>query len=219
MVVVLCAVWGWTATTPAGAHDVLVASSPAADEHLDAAPTSVLLRFGGTPLAMGSTIIVMDPNGEDWIDARPVVTGSEVSAELRAGMPDGNYQARWRVVSEDGAVISGFFDFSVGEVDGAATIPTPRSDDSAAQRPPDGDAAGDFATVTGPSETATPERDWGRLIAAGGLGAFAGVGLVTAAAAGVARRRTDRTADQIDTSGGSEPPPTSDNTDTREEPS
>lgn len=214
---VALATWGWSTVTPAGAHDELVASTPEDGEHLDTAPPRIVLRFGGNPLEMGSTILVVGADGEDWVDAPPVVDGSEVSAALRAGMPDGHYQTRWRVVSEDGAVISGVGDFSIGDTTGAPEVTLPRSDAPDRAADPDDTTADTGAAVEPADDETDPGRNWARLLAAGGVGALAGVGLLSAAT-GIARQRTGRTTDHpTDVPSGSNPP-APDTTDTQEDP-
>ena len=210
LVAVALTAWSWSAATPAGAHDELATSVPADDEHLDTAPPRVVLRFGGSPMEMGSTILVTDADGNDWVDAPPVVAGSDVSAELRAGMPDGYYQARWQVVSEDGAVISGVVDFSVGDTTGAAEIALPRSDARDDTNAATNDTS---AVVDSPDDEPDPDRNWGRLIAASVVGALAGVGLLSATT-GIARQRAGHTTDVPSGSN----PPTPETTHTQEDP-
>jgi hypothetical protein len=50
-----------------------------------------------------------------------VLSGSKVSIPLRDGMPDGDYQLGWRVVSSDGHPIEGTLKFSVAAGSPAAT--------------------------------------------------------------------------------------------------
>ena len=48
---------------------------------------------------IGATTQVLDGEGTDWAAGAPVLSGSQVSIPLREGMPDGDYQLGWRVVS------------------------------------------------------------------------------------------------------------------------
>ena len=43
----------------AGAHTDLVSSDPAADAHLEHAPSAITLTFAGAPMELGATILVM----------------------------------------------------------------------------------------------------------------------------------------------------------------
>lgn len=139
---------------PASAHDSLQSSDPAAGENLDAPPERVVLRFGSDPLEMGATVIVADAAGDDRVSAAPTVDGKEVSAPLGDGMGDGYYQIRWRIVSADGAIVSGTVDFSVGDVTGAEPVRLPSS--STPSTP--SQASGDFAGLsTGASTTTTTD--------------------------------------------------------------
>jgi methionine-rich copper-binding protein CopC len=183
---------------PAGAHDELVSSTPAAGDELATMPDTVELAFNGRPLEIGATVIVADAEGQDWAEGTPQVTDSLVSATLRPGAPDGFYQVRWRIVSEDGAVVSGYFGFAVGDTTDATPIPVPRSNDAAAQRPPSGDAAGDFEIT----EAAPPSEGTGaaalrllRLVGVASLGALAALGAAAIIAALVARRPARRSPD------------------------
>lgn len=157
----------------AAAHDSLEDTSPASGAHEAAAPNEVLLTFSGPPLEVGSTLLVVDADGENWVEGATRFDGNVVAAPLRPGAPDGYYQVRWRVVSGDGAVMSGHFDYSAGDVSDARPVPEPKSDDRAAQVPPDGDAAGDFEKVGDqvplPTESTSP---W-RTLSIGALGAVA----------------------------------------------
>ena len=100
---------------PASAHDQLVASSPSAGEALTEAPAQVSLEFGAEVLTAGAMIVIADAQGTDWVAAAAVPQGTAVTADVRAGMPDGGYELRWRVVSADGHPISGIIPFTVGD--------------------------------------------------------------------------------------------------------
>lgn len=180
------------AGSPADAHDELGSSTPAADAEVDTAPTEVSLRFGGTPLEIGATVIVADAAGDDWASAPPTVEGEVVRSPLRDGMPDGYYQVRWRIVSGDGAVVSGHFEFAVGDTTGKERVelPEPKVDVAAA---PGGDDAGDFQLATSGPATATSgdssgDRGRGRTVLVGALGAVAALA-VAATYARLARPR------------------------------
>jgi methionine-rich copper-binding protein CopC len=188
---------------PVSAHDELGGSTPAKDEQVDRMPTEVELRFGGTPLEIGATVIVADADGEDWADGAPEVRDGVVTAAVRDGAPDGFYQVRWRIVSGDGAVVSGHFGFGVGDTSDAEPIPPPRSDDAVAQRPPGADAAGDFElNAAEPLPGAAPQAAEGepldllRLLGTAVLGAAAALGaalLVSQLAGRLQRRRPPTT--------------------------
>ncbi len=109
---VLAAVAILATAAPATAHDQLLESDPGDGEHLDAAPSSVTMTFSGELLVLdestaGAVVLVVDAEGEDWATGEVEVRGRNVTAALRTDMPDGGYQVRWQVVSEDGHPIAG----------------------------------------------------------------------------------------------------------------
>lgn len=103
--------------TAALAHEELISSTPSAGQELETAPETIMLTFSAEVMTMGAAIIVVDADGTDWVLDEPVVDYSEVTAVLDASMPDGGYEARWRVVSSDGHPISGIIPFTVGEAE------------------------------------------------------------------------------------------------------
>jgi methionine-rich copper-binding protein CopC len=185
------ALWLLVAAPTALAHDELGSSAPASGEHLDVAPASIELHFGGQPMSLGATVIVAGSDGTDWVAAPPTVAGAVVSVPVADDLPDGHYDVRWRVVSADGAVISGHFPFSVGDTTNAEAIPDPASN-AAASRVAPGAGAGDFATAQTRLEAAGPDSDrWtstARTAAAGTGGAL----LALAAMNAWIRRRRNR---------------------------
>lgn len=151
---------------PASAHDQLVESTPTAGEALAAAPTEVVLRFGGDLLDLGGAIVVVDAAERSWTDGDLVIEGSVARIALRADMPDGRYEARWQVVSRDGHPISGIIPFTVGDVTDPPAPPTaPVADPGAGGAEAAGAAAG-------------PTWDWGamRIVLIGLLGAAIALG-------------------------------------------
>ncbi|WP_312672428.1 copper resistance protein CopC [Microbacterium sp.] len=117
---VLAAVAILATAAPAIAHDQLIESSPADGERLDTAPVSVTMTFSGELLVLdestaGAVVLVVDAEGEDWATGEVEVRGRNVTAALVPGMPDGGYQVRWQVVSEDGHPIAGIIPFAIGD--------------------------------------------------------------------------------------------------------
>ena len=103
--------------TAALAHEELISSTPSAGQELETAPEAITLTFSAEVMTMGAAIIVVDGDGTDWVRDEPVLDYSEVTAMLDASMPDGGYEARWRVVSSDGHPISGIIPFTVGDAE------------------------------------------------------------------------------------------------------
>lgn len=97
------------------AHDVLISSSPAADESVESLPGHLTLSFSAQLIAEpGATIVeVTGPDGSPAHTSEPVIDGAEVTVPLVAEAPAGEYRVVWRVVSSDGHPISGEFSFTV----------------------------------------------------------------------------------------------------------
>ncbi|MEV8166677.1 copper resistance CopC family protein [Microbacterium paraoxydans] len=133
---VLAAVAILATAAPATAHDQLIESSPADGERLDTAPVSVTMTFSGELLVLdestaGAVVLVVDAEGEDWATGEVEVRGRNVTAALLPDMPDGGYQVRWQVVSEDGHPIAGVIPFAIGDAVPLASTGNPESSASA----------------------------------------------------------------------------------------
>lgn len=101
--------------SPAAAHDQLTGTEPRVNQIVAAMPKVVRLTFSGSPMAIGTTVLVVDAKGGRVGSARATVKGNIVSLELPSAPTDAWYQVRWRVVSADGHLLSGSFDFGVGD--------------------------------------------------------------------------------------------------------
>ena len=99
----------------ANAHDQVAYTAPAEAEQLDTAPADVTMQFTDELIAVGALMLVVDESGADWADGPMDIDGATVVQPLKAGLPDGTFDVRWRVVSADGHPISGTFPFSVGD--------------------------------------------------------------------------------------------------------
>jgi copper transport protein len=113
----LVAVLAALAVVPtAGAHAQLIATTPANDAVVDAAPTQVTLRFSEPVEAAFGAIRVYDARARR-VDAGELDRPSEheVRASLDGGLGRGTYTATWRVVSADGHPVSGAFVFHIKE--------------------------------------------------------------------------------------------------------
>jgi methionine-rich copper-binding protein CopC len=133
----------------ASAHDQVLSTAPAAQEHLDVAPTEVSMVFSDAVLDLGATILIADMAGTDWAAGDVRIDGNSVSQGLNGDLADGRYQVRWRVVSADGHPISGTFDFALGEVSAAAPAASGSPSATPGLRAATDSAAGRNA-VTGP---------------------------------------------------------------------
>lgn len=161
---------------PAVAHAVLIESTPRDGTELDAAPTELRLLFDepvGEP-----RVAVVGPDGADLVEGAPVAEGAEVVAELDDTGGAGDYEAAYRVVSDDGHPVEGELTFTVteagepGEPEPTAT-PTPSPGPTATPTPTPTPPAGDEPDEEG---AGVP---WTLLGAGGALGVLAVAGVAT----------------------------------------
>lgn len=95
------------------AHDALVASSPAAGSAVPTAPSAVELGLSGTPLPLGTEVLVRGPDGEPVSTGAAEIRGTTVVQTLAAGLPAGGYTVQWRSTSSDGHPLTGSWAFAV----------------------------------------------------------------------------------------------------------
>jgi copper resistance protein C len=98
----------------AGAHSLLLESTPAAGATLPAAPKELRLRFNNRIEKPLSRVRLLDSHGA----ARPVaLTSDGVPPDwLRGPLPElapGRWRVEWQVLSTDGHVVSGRFEFNI----------------------------------------------------------------------------------------------------------
>jgi copper transport protein len=102
----------------ADAHAVLLETTPAAGESLASAPASVTLRFSETiHLVRPEDVSVVDEDGRPVTEGDPARAPSNsrvVVAPLRAGLAEGTFTVRYRILSADAHVVSGLYAFGVG---------------------------------------------------------------------------------------------------------
>jgi copper resistance protein C len=99
--------------TPASAHSLLLASSPAANAVLTASPSYVTLRFNNRIEKRLSRVRLVDDRGT--VAMAPTVHDVGAAAEsLVAAVPPltpGAWRVEWQVFSTDGHVVSGSYQF------------------------------------------------------------------------------------------------------------
>ncbi|MDK6274741.1 copper resistance protein CopC [Pseudoglutamicibacter cumminsii] len=126
LLLVIASVFGASVfgASPAQAHDRLVKSTPSSEAALDQSPGNITLEFSGRPMDLGTMIMVVDAEQKNYAEGLdPELKDFKVTQPLTEDLPDGNYEVRWRVVSEDGHPISGTIPFSVGDVTNAPKVP------------------------------------------------------------------------------------------------
>ena len=97
----------------AAAHSLLLESSPPANSMLDASPAELRLRFNNRIEKRLSRVRLVDERGAardlpvaedgaaDWLTAR------------MSGVAPGRYRVEWQVLSTDGHVVTGRFNFTL----------------------------------------------------------------------------------------------------------
>ncbi|MGD9545685.1 MAG: copper resistance protein CopC [Methylocystis sp.] len=102
------------AATPALAHSFLVDATPSSKEHVAAPPKTIKLRFGGGVEPPYSKITVETPDGKVLGEGNSAVPGKprELAAEAPELAP-GKYIVRYRVLSSDGHIVEGNYEFTV----------------------------------------------------------------------------------------------------------
>lgn len=174
------------AAAPAEAHDQVVHQTPAAGEHFATSPQEVVLTFTGKPVPIGGVIIVVDAHGTTWEQGEVALSDFTATQALRAPLPDGHYQVRWRIVSEDGHPISESYLFSVGDLAGAPPIPELESGEEPIAGL-DNENMGEFALDGVEEETVAAGPSPWRTGLLGGAGALAAVAFYALGAAATTR--------------------------------
>lgn len=96
------------------AHSFLIDATPSSKEHVAAPPKMVKLRFGGGVEPPYSKITIETPDGKVLGEGNTGVPGKP--RELTANAPElapGKYIVRYRVLSSDGHIVEGNYEFTV----------------------------------------------------------------------------------------------------------
>ncbi len=99
---------------PAQAHSFLVEAAPSSKDHVAASPKTVKLRFGGGVEPKYSKLTVEDADGKVLSEGANGVP--DKPRELSLDPPDlspGKYVVRYRVLSTDGHIVEGNYEFTV----------------------------------------------------------------------------------------------------------
>jgi len=126
----------------ASAHTSLISQTPVGNSVVQELPQEISLTFDESLIVIGTanTIKVLDPSGMEISTGETKVLNNVVSRAINASEASGKYSVTYRVVSEDGHVVSATYQFTlqgnsnsqVVEVDPAPTTsssqePTPIS--------------------------------------------------------------------------------------------
>lgn len=102
------------AASPARAHSFLVEATPSSKDHVAASPKTIKLRFGGGVEPKYSKLTVEDASGKVLSEGSIGVPDKprELSMEAPELAP-GKYVVRYRVLSTDGHIVEGNYEFTV----------------------------------------------------------------------------------------------------------
>jgi methionine-rich copper-binding protein CopC len=99
---------------PVLAHSFLVEATPSSKDHVATPPKIVKLRFGGGVEPPYSKLTIETPDGK--VLAEGGVGKPETPRELSLAAPElapGRYIVRYRVLSTDGHIVEGNYEFTV----------------------------------------------------------------------------------------------------------
>ncbi|MDP2288167.1 MAG: copper resistance protein CopC [Actinomycetota bacterium] len=117
----------------ASAHTLLLSTSPKVGQHLISSPTRVSATFDEILLPTGGAMVVTDAEHHFVHVGAAKLDGATISVAVQPKLPDGTYQAAYRVISVDGHPIESAFTFTVGAPTTTSTLnPKPAMTGSAA---------------------------------------------------------------------------------------
>jgi len=166
------------AASPALAHDELVGTNAVMSE--DGTTVAVTLSFSNDIMEVGSELIASGPDGADLLEGTPVISGRDVTQELRMPGIDQPISVAWRVVSSDGHPISGAFTlvgsetengvkWEFGEPELASDGEQPADESQSADEP------GEMTTQSASETSSLPFGAWIAIAAALAIAAIATV--------------------------------------------
>ena len=100
---------------PATAHTSLISQTPVGNSIIEALPSEVVLTFDESLIDIGNSnvISVLDPMGTEISIGDTKVNNNVVSRSIKASQIGGRYSVTYRVVSEDGHVVSSTYQFTL----------------------------------------------------------------------------------------------------------
>lgn len=116
--VLLALVVAWSGAV--SAHARLTKSKPAEGAEISAPPSAVTLWFNEQPESEFSTVKVLDAAGKVVVEGvlSRTRTPNGLRLKVPAALPAGAYVVRYRILSVDGHIIEGQFDFRIAAAAG-----------------------------------------------------------------------------------------------------
>jgi methionine-rich copper-binding protein CopC len=108
--------------SPAGAHTSLISQEPAGNSVIEILPNQISLTFDESLIVIGNAnvLTVIDPNGSEITIGDTKVLNNVVSRSIDGSNIIGKYSVTYRVVSEDGHVVSSTYQFTLKGLKSAA---------------------------------------------------------------------------------------------------
>ena len=105
------------AAAPALAHSFLVDATPSSKDHLDALPKTIKLKFGAGVEPAYSALSLETADGKVLAKgaAGKPETPRELTLDAPADLAPGRYVVRYRVLSQDGHIVEGNYEFFLDE--------------------------------------------------------------------------------------------------------
>jgi len=103
------------AAAPATAHSFLIDANPSAKDHVAAAPKTIKLKFGAGVEPNYSTVTIEGADGKVLASGavgKPE-TPRELTLDAPADLPPARYIVRYRVLSTDGHIVEGNYEFTI----------------------------------------------------------------------------------------------------------
>ncbi|WP_169166770.1 copper resistance CopC family protein [Cellulomonas taurus] len=142
----------------ASAHNALIGTDPADGSTVGSAPEQITLTFNEPAQALGSEIVVTDPNGVTVSDGAVQLVDATVTQALTGDLPAGAYTVTWRVTSADGHPIDGSFGFTAEAATTVGVDPGPDAEPEVTTQATDAPSA-DPSPIVEPSIIATAPSD------------------------------------------------------------
>ncbi|HYA80258.1 MAG TPA: copper resistance CopC family protein [Methylocystis sp.] len=105
----------FAAAAPATAHSFLIDANPSAKDHVAAAPKTIKLKFGAGVEPNYSTVTIEGADGKVLASGavgKPE-TPRELTLDAPADLPPARYIVRYRVLSTDGHIVEGNYEFTI----------------------------------------------------------------------------------------------------------
>jgi methionine-rich copper-binding protein CopC len=96
----------------ATAHSYILGTSPARNAVVPVAPAQVAITWNEQVTQVQET--VTGPGGAVWSTGSVHGSGGEYSVALKPSAPAGAYAVSWQVKSDDGDIVNGTWNFTVG---------------------------------------------------------------------------------------------------------